>query len=94
MEAEKDVRTFERFPGVVWKGDTGDFVTIEEEKCDGCGNCIRVCPARVFGMRKKKAIIKSLENCIECTACYFVCSPDAIDFHWPKGGTGYRSDWG
>ena len=29
-----------------------------------------------------------------CAACWYFCKEEAIDFSWPKGGTGYRSDWG
>jgi len=88
------VRTSDRFPGVEWIGDTGAFIKIDEERCTGCGNCIKVCLGRCFEMEKKLARVKSLAECMECGSCWYVCGEGAIDFSWPRGGTGYRSDWG
>ena len=28
------------------------------------------------------------ELCLECAHCYSICEYNAIDFHFPKGGTG------
>ena len=25
-------------------GDTGEFISVDEGKCSGCGDCIDVCP--------------------------------------------------
>lgn len=87
------VKTFEEFPGVEWVEGAGDFIRIDEEKCDGCANCARVCLAGCFKIEKKKAKV-NLDKCLECGACWYVCFPGAIDFSWPPGGTGYRSNWG
>jgi len=88
------VKTFDEFPGVEWVEGTGDFIKIDEKKCTGCGNCVKVCLAGCFKIVNKKAKIKTLEKCMECAACWYVCAERAIDFKWPAGGTGYRSDWG
>ena len=87
-------RTSEEFPGVEWVDGTGNFIKIDEEKCTGCGNCIRVCLAECFEIVEKRAKIRSLELCMECGSCWYVCSDGAIDFSWPKGGTGFRTNWG
>jgi NAD-dependent dihydropyrimidine dehydrogenase PreA subunit len=84
----------ERFPGVEWVGDTGDFIRIDKEKCDGCANCVRVCMGECFEIVKKRARIKSLDLCNECAACMYICHTDALTFSWPKGGTGFKFDWG
>jgi ferredoxin-like protein FixX len=88
------VRTSDRFPGVEWVGDAGTFIKIDETRCTGCGNCIKVCLGRCFEIEKKLARIKSLAECMECASCWYVCGEGAIGFSWPPGGTGYRSDWG
>ena len=88
------VRTSKEFPGVEWVEDTGEFIKIDEEKCIGCANCVNVCLAGCFEIKNKKAKIISLEKCMECASCWYVCKEGAIDFTWPMGGTGYRSDWG
>ena len=71
--------------------DPGDFISYDESKCNGCGDCAMVCAASVWTVPKgKKARLapKYRELCIECAACYAMCEPDAIDFRYPKGGTG------
>ena len=88
------VKAFKDLPGVEWDEDTGDFITVDQEKCIGCMNCVKVCLADCFEMIEKKAKVKNLEKCMECASCWYVCEVGAIIFSWPLGGTGYRSDWG
>jgi len=88
------VKTSDKFPGVEWVEGTSDFIKINDEKCTGCANCIKVCLAGCFEIINQKAIVKSLETCMECASCWYVCVEGAIDFSWPQGGTGYKSHWG
>ena len=88
------VRTSKEFPGVEWVEGTGDFIKIIKEKCTGCSNCVNVCLAGCFKIENKKSKLINLDKCMECAACWYVCKEEAIDFSWPKGGTGYRSNWG
>ena len=88
------VKTFKEFPGVGWVEGTGTFIEIIESKCTGCANCMKVCLADCFKIVEKKAIIASLEKCMECGACWYICKQDAIKFSWPIGGTGYKTNWG
>jgi len=53
------------------------MIKIIQEKCDGCGNCVEVCP---FGV----LIIKNLENCKRCGACMHACPNNAIEIN--EGG--------
>lgn len=92
--AEKRSRVSRQFPGVEWTDGTGDFIAIDPEKCTGCGSCMKVCLAECYEIRDKKARIKNLDLCMECASCWYVCPPGAIDFAWPKGGTGFRTNWG
>ncbi len=87
-------RTSDRYPGVEWVDGTGDFIKVDAEKCDGCGNCVKVCLGEVFEIAGKRSRVKDLSECMECAACWYVCDRGAIEFSWPQGGTGYRSDWG
>ena len=71
--------------------DPGDFITYDENKCSGCGECALVCSLNMWGKPKgKKAKLSSKykELCLECAACYAVCEPGAIDFRYPNGGAG------
>lgn len=87
-------RTHEELPGVEWVEGAGEFILVSEERCDGCANCVRVCLGGCYEIAQKKARIKSLDRCMECAACWYVCSSGAIEFSWPPGGTGFRTDWG
>jgi len=88
------VKKFEDMPGVEWVEGTGEFIIVNVEKCTGCGNCIKVCLANCYEIIDKKSRIRSLEKCMECGACWYSCTEDAINFSWPAGGTGFRTNWG
>ena len=47
-------------------------VTLEQEKCVGCTNCIKRCPTQAIRVRGGKAQIIS-ERCIDCGECVRVC---------------------
>ncbi|PKN53132.1 MAG: hydrogenase [Deltaproteobacteria bacterium HGW-Deltaproteobacteria-13] len=48
------------------------------EKCNGCGACMRVCPADAITGEKKKAHAIDANLCIECGACGKVCPQSGI----------------
>jgi ferredoxin len=55
---------------------------IFEEKCNGCGWCINVCPHQIILLtEEKKAIIFEEDRCIECGACSLQCPSEAILAH-------------
>jgi len=80
--------------GTEWVPDTGDFIKIDPDLCNGCAKCVVVCFGDCLGIRKGKAIVLTYETCCECGACWFVCPENAIEFSWPKGGTGIRIEYG
>lgn len=47
-------------------------VTLDEEKCRGCTNCIKRCPTEAIRVRKGKARIIN-ERCIDCGECIRIC---------------------
>lgn len=69
---------------------TSEFITINQNKCNRCGNCILVCVGNLWRKIDDKISISEdyKEKCLECAACYQVCEADAIKFHYPSGGTG------
>ncbi|MCL6638133.1 MAG: 4Fe-4S binding protein [Firmicutes bacterium] len=47
-------------------------VTLDEEKCKGCTNCIKRCPTEAIRVREGKARIIE-DRCIDCGECIRVC---------------------
>jgi electron transport complex protein RnfB len=52
--------------------------TVDEEKCDGCGKCVKACKAPAGNGSLRLEI--SYNNCLECNSCSIqvVCPDDAI----------------
>ncbi len=58
---------------------------LNEELCNGCGMCLKVCPHAVFALSSKKAKIVDRDLCMECGACALNCAEGAI---FVKAGVG------
>lgn len=52
--------------------------TVDEEKCEGCGECVDVCPTEVFEMVDDKSNPVNADECLGCESCIEVCEPGAI----------------
>ena len=53
-------------------------LSLNAQKCVGCGTCTQVCPHWVFAMEGGKATIIDRDACMECGACALNCSVEAI----------------
>jgi NAD-dependent dihydropyrimidine dehydrogenase PreA subunit len=51
---------------------------LNEDLCNGCGMCIKVCPHEVFALSGRKAHIIRKDFCMECGACSLNCPLKAI----------------
>ena len=54
-------------------------LTLDTDKCIGCGRCLEVCPHGVFEIADKKALIVDRDACMECGACSLNCPTNAIE---------------
>ncbi|TXT62309.1 MAG: Ferredoxin-2 (modular protein) [Promethearchaeota archaeon] len=87
-------KKYKEFPGVHWVPAPEDFISIEKDLCNGCAACLKVCLANCFELKNGKAKIKSLEKCMECSSCWYICPTEAINFTYPAGGTGFKTNFG
>ena len=53
-------------------------VVVSNEKCEGCEECIEVCPVDVFEMQNEKSVPVNAEECLGCESCVEVCEKEAI----------------
>ena len=56
----------------------GYKVTVDEEKCIGCGECVDVCPVEVYELQDGKSVPANADECLGCESCVEVCDQDAI----------------
>lgn len=53
-------------------------VSVDAEKCEGCEECINVCPVSVFQLTDGKADPYQASDCEFCESCISVCPTSAI----------------
>lgn len=53
-------------------------LTLDADKCVGCGICSQVCPHGVLALENRKARIVDLNGCMECGACANNCPTGAL----------------
>ncbi len=51
---------------------------LDPDLCDGCGNCMTVCPVDVFAMGTAGPEIARLDACQTCFLCELYCASDAL----------------
>ncbi len=56
----------------------GYSVTVDVDKCIGCGECVDVCPVEVYELTDGKAVVVNEEECLGCESCVEVCEQGAV----------------
>lgn len=52
---------------------------ITENRCKGCGVCLKVCPTGAITGKKKEVVKINKELCIKCGKCFDACRLDAVE---------------
>ncbi len=71
--------------------DNTSHLIPDKKKCAKCKEktCTFICPADVYSIDESSGeIIVQYENCLECGACRIACPKQAIDWKYPKQGSG------
>ncbi|HUT27130.1 MAG TPA: DNA-directed RNA polymerase subunit D [Methanomassiliicoccales archaeon] len=53
-------------------------VTIDQDKCDNGGSCIKVCPKQVMSFKDRNVQVIDNDACVLCGDCIKVCRTNAI----------------
>ncbi len=53
-------------------------LTIDKEKCTGCGECVDICPSEVLELKDEKAEVANIDECLGCESCVETCPESAI----------------
>ncbi|WP_455655826.1 ATP-binding protein [Phascolarctobacterium sp.] len=56
------------------------IITIDQEKCNGCGLCVQACHEQAIGIADGKAVLLRDDYCDGLGDCLPVCPADAISF--------------
>ncbi|MFZ5686711.1 MAG: 4Fe-4S binding protein [Bacillota bacterium] len=54
------------------------LVTVKKDKCNGCGECVSVCPVELLFLEDGKAEANGDIECMGCESCVAACPNDAI----------------
>ncbi|MEW6172769.1 MAG: 4Fe-4S binding protein [Bacillota bacterium] len=50
----------------------------DENKCEGCGECVEACPAGILVLEDGRVRITDETACLGCETCVTVCPTGAI----------------
>jgi len=59
-------------------------IKIDQKNCDACGECVKICPKRIFINVNGKIEIQNLFDCTLCQDCVDACpkEPKAVEVTW------------
>ena len=54
-------------------------IIIDLDKCQGCGECVDICPMEVLEIQDEKAVVVNPDECAGCMSCVESCPEEAIE---------------
>jgi len=54
------------------------IISIDQDNCDGCEECVLSCPSEVLEIIDGKAAAVRVEDCVVCRTCEEICPQEAI----------------
>ena len=63
----------------------GYNVTVDVDKCVGCGECVDICPVGVYEMKDGKSDPVNADECVGCESCIEVCEGHCITVEEQQG---------
>ncbi|MDR0422768.1 MAG: 4Fe-4S binding protein [Proteiniphilum sp.] len=68
---------------MIWQKKKRGEAFVHPDKCDGCGNCVKICRHRVLEMTAtengKRTVARNTFRCTGCGKCIAVCPQKAIE---------------
>jgi len=58
---------------------------VDEERCNGCGECVDACPMQILVVEDLISEITVVERCLECGTCMRACPNEAISISVAAG---------
>ncbi|HDH28369.1 MAG TPA: 4Fe-4S dicluster domain-containing protein [Euryarchaeota archaeon] len=55
------------------------FINVDSVSCDGCGECVKICPSSVYAIEDGLSKPLHADECTNCCACVDVCPKNAIE---------------
>ncbi len=55
-----------------------ELPVVEDRRCTGCGDCVRVCPVDCLGLHWDLPYLEHPRRCISCDLCAELCPEGAI----------------
>lgn len=81
------------FDFVSYRLNDKPHIVLDASRCQACEDhaCTSACPARCYEWSVARARLEfAYEACLECGTCLAICTPGALDWHYPEGGFGVR----
>lgn len=62
----------------VWSASSGYFARVNEQACEGCENCVEICPMNAVSLSDEQKAVVDEFHCIGCGLCVSHCPAEAI----------------